>query len=102
VGLRPDAVYTAAPAVPLVPGEIVVLLTDGFEEAVARGERVFGIERIFRIVREHRGEPSARIVRALCDGVHEFLQGEPQGDDITVVVAKVAPEQASHEEQANP
>lgn len=105
LGIRADAVYTAAPAVPLVPGEIVVLLTDGFEEAVAPGERVFGIERIFRIVREHRDEPSAHIVRALCDDVQQFLQGEPQGDDITVVVAKVAPQpvptESVKEENAN-
>ena len=89
LGIRADTVYTAAPPIALAPGEIVVLLTDGFEEAVAPDDRVFGIERVFNIVREHREEPAQAIVEALCSAVHTFLQETPQADDVTVIVAKV-------------
>jgi PAS domain S-box-containing protein len=89
LGIRADTVYSTAPPVTLAPGEIVVLLTDGFEEAVAPDDRVFGIDRVFQIVREHRDKSAQEIVQALCDAVHAFLQQTPQADDVTVIVAKV-------------
>lgn len=89
LGIRADAIYSAAAPIPLAPGEIVVLLTDGFEEAVAADDRVFGLERVFSIIREQQQEPAAQIVRALCNSVHKFLNGKPQEDDVTVIVAKV-------------
>jgi phosphoserine phosphatase RsbU/P len=89
LGIRADTVYTAAPPLPLAPGEIVVLLTDGFEEAVAPDDRVFGLERVFNVVRDHREESAQQIVDALCEAVHGFLQEAPQDDDVTVIVAKV-------------
>jgi serine phosphatase RsbU (regulator of sigma subunit) len=89
LGIRPDTSYVAAATVNLAPGEIVLLLTDGFEEAVDPDGRVFGIERVFQVVREHLQAPALVIVQALCDAVHEFLHGAAQQDDVTVVVAKV-------------
>lgn len=89
LGIRADTVYSAAPPITLGPGEILVLVTDGFEEAVAPDGRVFGIERVFNVVREHRERPAQEIVHALCHGVHAFLQNTPQADDVTVVVAKL-------------
>jgi hypothetical protein len=47
---------------------------------------VFGIERVFNLVRENRERPAREIVQALCRAVHEFLQDAPQSDDVTVVV----------------
>jgi PAS domain S-box-containing protein len=89
LGIRTDTVYASAPPLKLERGDMVVLLTDGFEEAVAPDERVFGIERVFNLVREHRERPAREIVQALCDAVHNFLQDSPRADDVTVVVAKV-------------
>jgi PAS domain S-box-containing protein len=89
LGIRADAVYTSGPVLRLEPGEIVVLLTDGFEEAVAPDDRVFGIERVFNLVRDNRDRPAREIVQALCEAVHSFLQSAPPADDVTVVVAKL-------------
>lgn len=89
LGIRADTVYASAGAITLSPGEIVLLLTDGFEEAVDAEDRVFGMDRVFNVVRQHREKPAKEIVRALCDAVHHFLKGVPQEDDVTVIVAKV-------------
>jgi serine phosphatase RsbU (regulator of sigma subunit) len=89
LGIRKDTVYTSAPPISLSPGEIVVLLTDGFEEAIAPDDHVFGIERVFNLVREHRAAPAEGIVQSLCGAVHDFIEDTPQADDVTVIVAKV-------------
>jgi sigma-B regulation protein RsbU (phosphoserine phosphatase) len=89
LGIRPDTVYPKAPSVALAPGECVVWLTDGFEEATGLDDHAFGIERVFQILREHRTERAERIVASLFEGVHAFLKEAPQQDDFTVVVAKV-------------
>lgn len=91
LGIRPDTVYTAAAPIALNPGEVVVLLTDGFEEAVAPDDRVFGVERVFKVIREHRDRSAREMVQALCDSLREFVQGTPLADDVTVIVAKVLP-----------
>jgi len=73
----------------LTPGEVIVLLTDGFEEAVGPDDRSFGIERVFQVVRERRHRPAKEIVAALCDAMRVFLHQMPQADDVTVIVGKV-------------
>jgi sigma-B regulation protein RsbU (phosphoserine phosphatase) len=90
LGIRSDTTYTAAPTMSLLAGDIVVLLTDGFEEAVAPDDRAFGIERVFSVVREHRDRSAHEIVQALCAAVRGFLEHGPQSDDVTVIVAKVS------------
>jgi sigma-B regulation protein RsbU (phosphoserine phosphatase) len=88
-GIRPDTVYAATGQISLASGDIVVLITDGFEEAISTDDRMFGIDRVFSVIREHRDRSAFEIVRALCDSVHQFLQEAPQGDDFTIIVAKV-------------
>jgi PAS domain S-box-containing protein len=89
LGIRSDTVYTSAPSISLSRGDIIILLTDGLEEAVAPDDRVFGIERVFQIVREHREKPAAQIVEALCEAVRLFHGTMPQTDDVTVIITKV-------------
>ena len=89
LGIRPDTVYVKAAPISLGPGETVVLLTDGFEEAVAPDDRAFGIERVFHVIRECREKSAKEIVAALCEAIRVFLQDTPQADDVTVIVAKV-------------
>ena len=67
---------------------MVLLLSDGFEEAAIADEQLFGTERILEVVREHRDRPAQEIVSALSASVHAFLGETPRADDITVIVAK--------------
>ena len=73
----------------LEPGDLVLLLTDGVEEAGAVLDRPFGTERILETVRSHRGEPARSIVAALHRTVLEFTGSEVQSDDMTTIVIKV-------------
>ena len=51
LGLLPDTVYSESPALSLNPGDLVLLLTDGIEEAESPAGDVFGAERVLEVVR---------------------------------------------------
>ncbi|MBI3879951.1 MAG: SpoIIE family protein phosphatase [Verrucomicrobia bacterium] len=89
LGLRAQNEYHTAPPLELQAGDVVLLLSDGVEEAANPEGELFGAERAFEIVRHHAARPAAEILRALTDAVIAFSQGQPQLDDVTVVVAKV-------------
>ncbi len=89
LGLKPETDYPASPPIPLAPGDLILLLTDGVEEAISPAEEFFGTERTLEVIRAHRHQPAAEIVDALYQAVRAFGQTATQIDDVTVVVAKV-------------
>lgn len=89
LGLRLDTRYQESSEIELAPGQILLMLTDGFEEAVGPDEEMFGTDRILEIVRNSRDLPAKEIVAALQAGVREFTGDAPQLDDLTAIVIKV-------------
>lgn len=89
LGMLPETPFTDAPPIELVPDDLVLLLTDGVEEATDPEGRQFGIERVLATVRSLRDRPAAQVVRALHATVRNFSRGSTQQDDLTVVVIKV-------------
>jgi phosphoserine phosphatase len=77
-----------AVTVDLLPGDVMVLLSDGiFEYHDARNEQ-FGEERVVEILRAHHGKTMAELSAILLASVQAFAQGAPQEDDMTVVLVK--------------
>jgi len=74
--------------VPFAPGDTFVLHSDGIYETVnARGEE-YSLERLGRVVASCDG--TADEVRdAVLRDVEEFRGGEPQQDDVTIVVVRI-------------
>jgi sigma-B regulation protein RsbU (phosphoserine phosphatase) len=89
LGIHPSTVYPAATEVQLSSGDLVLLLTDGIDEAVSPDEQLFGKERILSVVRERATAPAADLVEALYQEVRLFSGDTPQLDDATAVVVKV-------------
>ena len=89
LGINPDAKYNGGAQVALQSGDIVLLLTDGIEEAMAADESFFGIERTLNVVRQNRDRPAREILDALYRAVRDFSQHAPQLDDVTAIVIKV-------------
>ena len=89
LGMRPDNVFAAAPEIVLSAGDIVLLLTDGIEEASAPDDSLFGIERIIETVRTSRDASAQGILQSLYEAVRNFANHGPQLDDITAIVIKV-------------
>jgi sigma-B regulation protein RsbU (phosphoserine phosphatase) len=73
----------------LQPGQMVLFLTDGIEEAVSPEGETFGIERTLEVVRANRGRRACDIVAAIYQAARSFTREMPQHDDITAVVLKV-------------
>ena len=89
LGINPNAKFASAPPMTLQSGELILLLTDGIEEASGPDESFFGIERALSVVRQHREKPAREILDALYRAVREFSQQTPQLDDVTAIVIKV-------------
>lgn len=73
---------------PLAPGDVVVLLTDGLLEAVSPEGEEFGEARLRQALKLTRAEPAERIVARLYAAVREFTGVTPQADDITAIVVR--------------
>jgi PAS domain S-box-containing protein len=91
LGLFPDSEYASSEIIPLNQGDTVVLLTDGVSEAVNHDWKQFGAERVLEFIRQHQRESSQGLVQGLRRAIREFSGGEPQHDDITMVICKVNP-----------
>ena len=89
LGIREQSDYTASGEVELEAGDIVVLFTDGFDEALSDDDEFFGRERICRHVHEHRNESAAEILSSLRTAVCQFVGSEDQEDDLTGIIVKV-------------
>ena len=89
LGIQPEIDYATSAVIPLSTGDIVLLLTDGIEEAMSPDNAFFGVERILEVVRANSGSTAGEIVESLYRAVRDFSCGLPQLDDLTVVVAKV-------------
>ena len=91
LGIQPDVDYASSPVISLSAGDIVLLLTDGIEEAMSPDNTFFGVDQILEVVRAHSQRAAGEILEALYRAVRDFSQGLPQLDDLTVVVVKVKP-----------
>jgi sigma-B regulation protein RsbU (phosphoserine phosphatase) len=85
-----DAVSYQPGSVELGPGDLVCLYSDGITEASDTLGQEFGSERLAELLRAHRDETLPEVVRAIDAAVTAHAQGEPQGDDQTVVLIRRA------------
>ena len=75
--------------VALASGDLLVIFTDGITEAPNAAEEEFGDARLEAFVRAHAGATPEQLCRGLLGAVDAFQAGEPQQDDMTLVVARV-------------
>ncbi len=79
----------SSPATKLESGDMIVLPTDGIEEAMNPNDDLFGRETMLDVIRNHASESAADIVKRLYSAARNFAGGKPQHDDITAMVVKV-------------
>ncbi len=87
LGVFSSAEYVRG-VVSLAPGDVVLLFTDGLSEAMDPEENTYGDRRIEAILKQHRQGSPQEIIDALLEDVATFSRGEPQSDDLTLVVLK--------------
>ncbi|MDX2199722.1 MAG: SpoIIE family protein phosphatase [Phycisphaerae bacterium] len=83
----PDIEYTAE-RIHLLPGDLLVLLTDGFYEAPSRRDELFGEERVVELIRRGEGAPLDGLISNLHREIQKFCEGRAQADDLTAVILR--------------
>jgi len=71
----------------LLPGDTLLLYTDGVTEATGEGTEEFGERRLIEAVKRHRTLPPEALVKSILNDVARFSPGE-QHDDITLIAAR--------------
>lgn len=88
LGLMPGAGYDDVAPIRFEPGDMMLLVTDGFFEWVGPDNDQFGMDRLEQVIRTHRERPATDIIQELYRQVIGFGQGSEQADDLTAVVIK--------------
>lgn len=69
-------------------GDTLVLLTDGFYESANRADEQFGEQRVADLVRAAASDPLPQLIDCMHEAVVKFVEGLPQGDDLTAVLVR--------------
>jgi sigma-B regulation protein RsbU (phosphoserine phosphatase) len=83
--LDPHASYYSR-ELPLEPGDLVLLYTDGLAEARSGGQ-LFGEERIAAIVRRDPGQDATTLAKVLLEAARDFAS-EPLTDDVAILAVR--------------
>jgi len=87
LGVLPAACYEQY-SVPMQPGDLLVLYSDGVSEAVNAAGEEFGEQRLADVLRHNREKSAREVIDAVNQAISEFAAGTPFADDITVVAAR--------------
>jgi sigma-B regulation protein RsbU (phosphoserine phosphatase) len=91
LGLVPDELFSSAiedMVEPFLPGETLVLYTDGVTEAPNEDEKEYSNARLADVVRALHARSAKEINDGILESVHRFTGGLTQRDDITLVTVK--------------
>lgn len=90
LGIVPDSVYTTE-HIEMKTGDLIVFYTDGIVEAQNQQRELFGFERFQRVVK-HCSNPRLipqHVIDHILNAVKRWAGGEPQSDDMALVVIRV-------------
>jgi serine phosphatase RsbU (regulator of sigma subunit) len=76
-------------SLPLGPGDLFVLYTDGITEAMNSAGDCFGEHRLGDLVQEHAHMPFEELRERILREVGGFVGALPQQDDMTMLLLKV-------------
>jgi sigma-B regulation protein RsbU (phosphoserine phosphatase) len=89
LGIQPEFAY-AETSTPLLPGDALILYTDGITDARNRLMEDYTEDRLFQFVGNLPRNLTARqLLDAISLDLSEFTQGADQADDITLLALKV-------------
>ncbi len=72
----------------LAKDDVLLLYTDGITEAMNPNRELFGEERLQKVLRDFGHLPVNDFVEKLKQAIYSFTEGNPQYDDISLVVIK--------------
>lgn len=85
LSLDPRAIY-ASREVPMDPGDVLLLYTDGLTEARS-GEQLFGEDRVAQILRRDPGQDAETLCKTLLEAASDFAT-TPLSDDVALLAIR--------------
>jgi sigma-B regulation protein RsbU (phosphoserine phosphatase) len=76
-------------SIPLGPGDLIMLFTDGISEAMNPGDECFGEERLGELIDEHGHLPFEELRERILREIRLFVGTASQHDDMTMLLLKV-------------
>jgi phosphoserine phosphatase RsbU/P len=81
--------YLEELTLPIAAGDVFFFFTDGVSEAMDADGECFGESRLSTFLAENAGQAPEAIRDRLVEEIAAFVQGQPQHDDITMVIVKI-------------
>jgi len=75
-------------SLPIHPGDLLIVATDGFNEAHNAADEMLGYERLLELTNAVASSSASEIVTAFYQIMDQFCPGCPQDDDQTIIVIK--------------
>lgn len=69
-------------------GDLIVLYTDGFTEAMNERQDQYGEQRLIKIIEGNKDKSARELINIILKDVKKFVDNYPQHDDMTIVVVK--------------
>jgi GAF domain-containing protein len=91
LGVVPD-IRVEERTVTLHPGDLLVAYTDGVTEALRSDQTEFGVVGLQSRLAQLRKQSAHDIAQGMLRAIDSFVAGEPQFDDITMIVLKRLPD----------
>jgi len=88
LGISADFTFTRQ-SLPIRPGQVICLFTDGIPETRNSQGVFFGRERLRQVIRQHAAETAKTMMLSILDAVAEFRGDREQEDDLTLMVVKI-------------
>lgn len=88
VGIFADSQFSTT-TFQLETGDVLVAYTDGITDAEDAHGELWGQQRLENLLRSCSGETPERIIKRILDEVSAYANGQPQRDDVTLVVMNV-------------
>jgi sigma-B regulation protein RsbU (phosphoserine phosphatase) len=76
----------------LIPGDLVVLFTDGVSESMNGRDEEWGETRLIECAKSCHRLPAFEVMNRIFAAAEAFAAGAPQHDDMTLVVLRVLPD----------
>jgi sigma-B regulation protein RsbU (phosphoserine phosphatase) len=89
LGLFQESVYPNS-TIPLLPGDVVVLYTDGLYEIESKLGEQYTPEMLIATVEKHSQKPCAELFDALLSDIQKFSGSNEFADDVCLVAMEIA------------
>jgi phosphoserine phosphatase RsbU/P len=88
IGILDDEVFPTHSLDPLQPGESLILISDGFREALNNEGLMYGEPRMYAQFAAGRKEPANTFIDRLFADVDRYKEGNTDHDDMTVMLVR--------------